>query len=253
MEQTVNILLTNDDGYKASGINELFDALSTEHKVFLIAPRENCSGMSAAISLRKEIKVDEISKNIFSVSGTPADCSYLGLLSVIPEQIDMIVSGINLGANLGEDVFYSGTVGAAIAGRRLNYVPVAFSVAAFNPKNLRFISEQSLLIINQISKLPPDQNLLVNVNFPDLPSSQIEGTRITSLGKRGTPDIPDLTRTKDSSKFDSFGPSGSLLPGQVGTDIQAIEQNYISISILDYNLSADTDNWDLYREVFTCE
>jgi 5'-nucleotidase len=249
----VNILLTNDDGYKASGINELFDALSTEHKVFLIAPQENCSGMSAAISLRKEIKVDEISKNIFSVSGTPADCSYLGLLSVIPEQIDMIVSGINLGANLGEDVFYSGTVGAAIAGRRLNYVPVAFSVAAFNPKNLRFISEQSLLITNQISKLPPDQNLLVNVNFPDLPSSQIEGTRITSLGKRGTPDIPDLTRTKDSSKFYSFGPSGSLLPGQVGTDIQAIEQNYISISILDYNLSADTDNWDLYREVFTCE
>jgi 5'-nucleotidase len=241
----VNILLTNDDGYKASGINELFDALSTEHKVFLIAPQENCSGMSAAISLRKEIKVDEISKNIFSVSGTPADCSYLGLLSVIPEQIDMIVSGINLGANLGEDVF--------IAGRRLNYVPVAFSVAAFNPKNLRFISEQSLLITNQISKLPPDQNLLVNVNFPDLPSSQIEGTRITSLGKRGTPDIPDLTRTKDSSKFYSFGPSGSLLPGQVGTDIQAIEQNYISISILDYNLSADTDNWDLYREVFTCE
>jgi 5'-nucleotidase len=253
MEQTVNILLTNDDGYKASGINELFDALSTEHKVFLIAPQENCSGMSAAISLRKEIKVDEISKNIFSVSGTPADCSYLGLLSVIPEQIDMIVSGINLGANLGEDVFYSGTVGAAIAGRRLNYVPVAFSVAAFNPKNLRFISEQSLLITNQISKLPPDQNLLVNVNFPDLPSSQIEGTRITSLGKRGTPDIPNLTRTKDSSKFYSFGPSGSLLPGQVGTDIQAIEQNYISISILDYNLSADTDNWDLYREVFTCE
>ena len=249
----MNILLTNDDGYKASGINELFDALSTEHKVFLIAPRENCSGMSAAISLRKEIKVEEISKNIFSVSGTPADCSYLGLLSVIPEPIEMIVSGINLGANLGEDVFYSGTVGAAIAGRRLNYVPVAFSVAAFNPKNLRFISEQSLLITNQISKLPPDQNLLVNVNFPDLPSSQIEGTRITSLGKRGTPDIPDLTRTKDSSKFYSFGPSGSLLPGQVGTDIQAIEQNYISISILDYNLSADIDNWDLYREIFTCE
>ena len=147
----MNILLTNDDGYKASGINELFQALSTEHKVFLIAPRDNCSGMSAAISLRKEIKVEEISKNIFSVSGTPADCSYLGLLSVIPEPIEMIVSGINLGANLGEDVFYSGTVGAAIAGRRLDYVPVAFSVATYNPTNLKFIAEQSLLITNQVS------------------------------------------------------------------------------------------------------
>ena len=249
----MNILLTNDDGYNAPGITELFKSLSSEHKVFLIAPKENCSGMSAAISLRKEIEVEEIAKNIFSVSGTPADCSYLGLLSVIPDSIEMIVSGINLGANLGEDIFYSGTVGASIAGRRLDYVPVAFSVAAYNPKNLRFIAEQSLLITNQVSKLPSDQNLLVNVNFPDLSSSDIRGVRITSLGKRGTPDIPDLIRTKDSSKFYSFGPSGSLLPGQVGTDIQAIEQNYISISILDYNLSADTDNWDLYREVFTCE
>jgi len=249
----MNILLTNDDGYKASGINQLFKSLSREHKVFLIAPRENCSGMSAAISLRKEIKVEESSQNIFVVSGTPADCSYLGLLSVIPEPIDMIVSGINLGANLGEDIFYSGTVGAAIAGRRLNHVPVAFSVAAYNPKNLTYIADQSLLITNQVSRLPSDQNLLVNVNFPDLPSSKIKGVQITSLGKRGAPDIPDLIRTEDAIKFYTFGPSGSLLPDQVGTDIQAIEQNYISISVLDYNLSADLVHSDLYREVFDCE
>ena len=249
----MNILLTNDDGYEASGINQLFKSLSTEHKVFLIAPRDNCSGMSAAISLRKEIKVEEISKNIFSVTGTPADCSYLGLLSVIPEPIEMIVSGINLGANLGEDIFYSGTVGAAIAGRRLDYVPVAFSVAAYNPQNLSYIAEYSLLITNQVSKLPSDQNLLVNVNFPDVPSSKIKGVRITTLGKRGVPDIPDLIRDEDSVKFYSFGPSGRLLPDQVGTDIQAVEQNYISISILDYNLSADLVHWDLYKEVFNCE
>ena len=249
----MNILLTNDDGYQASGINQLFKSLSTEHKVFLIAPRDTCSGMSAAISLRKEIEVEEISQNIFSVSGTPADCSYLGLLSVLPESIEMIVSGINLGANLGEDIFYSGTVGAAIAGRRLDYVPVAFSVAAYNPTNLTFIAEQSLLITNQVSKLPSDQNLLVNVNFPDLPPTKIQGIKITSLGKRGVPDTPDLIRSEDSSKFYSFGPSGSLLPDQYGTDIQAIEQDYISISILDYNLSADLARWDLYKEVFNCE
>ena len=138
----MNILLTNDDGYKASGITELYKALSEEHKVFLIAPKDNCSGMSAAISLRKEIKVEEISENIFSVSGTPADCSYLGLLTVIQDPIDMIVSGINLGANLGEDIFYSGTVGAAIAGRRLDYVPVAFSVAAYNLKILNLLQNK---------------------------------------------------------------------------------------------------------------
>jgi len=249
----MNILLTNDDGYEATGITELYKSLCAEHKVYLIAPKENCSGMSAAISLRKEVEVEEISKNIFSVSGTPADCSYLGLLSVIPDPIEMIVSGINLGGNLGEDIFYSGTVGAAIAGRRLDYVPVAFSVTAFNPKNLSFIAEKALLITNQVTKLPADKNLLVNINFPDLPSSQVRGIRLTTLGKRGVPDTPDFLRANDSSKFYSFGPSGSLLPDQVGTDIQAIEKNYISISILNYNLSTDTVNWDLYKEVFNCE
>ena len=93
----------------------------------------------------------------------------------------------------------------------------------------------------------------MNVNFPDLPSSKIKGVQITSLGKRGAPDIPDLIRTEDTDKFYTFGPSGSLLPDQVGTDIQAIEQNYISISVLDYNLSADLVHSDLYREVFDCE
>ena len=249
----MNILLTNDDCYDASGITELHKSLSKDHNVYLIAPKENCSGMSAAISLRKEIEVKEISKNIFTVDGTPADCSYLGLLSVIPDSIEMIVSGINLGANLGEDIFYSGTVGAAIAGRRLNYVPVAFSVTAFNPKNLSFISEQASLIVNQVSKLPNDKNVIVNVNFPDLSSSKLNGTKLTMLGKRGTPDTPDLIGSNNSSKFYSFGPSGKLLPNQIDTDIQAIDDNYISISILDYNLSVDASNWNFYREVFNCE
>tara|TARA_B100000287_G_C20668478_1_gene792598 strand:+ start:2337 stop:3086 length:750 start_codon:yes stop_codon:yes gene_type:complete len=249
----MKILLTNDDGYQSPGITELYKSLSSEHKVYLVAPKENCSGMSAAISLRKEIEVEEISKNVFSVSGTPADCSYIGLLSLIPNSIEMIVSGINLGANLGEDIFYSGTVGAAIAGRRLNYVPVAFSVTSMNPNNLSFVAEQASLIINQIKKLPSDKNLLININFPDLPSSQVRGFKLTRLGKRGIPDTPDLIRVNESSKFYSFGSSGSLLPDQVETDIQAIEKNYISISILDYNLSDDTSDWDLYKEVFNCE
>jgi 5'-nucleotidase len=126
-------------------------------------------------------------------------------------------------------------------------------VVAYEPQNLKFIAEQALLITNQASNLPSDQNLLVNVNFPDLLPSQIQGIKLTSLAQRGAPDIPDLMRSQDSSKFYSFGPSGSLLPNQFGTDIQAIEQNYISISILDYNLTADLVHWDLYREVFNCE
>ena len=249
----MNILLTNDDGYQATGITKLHKSLGKEHKIYLVAPENNCSGMSAAISLRKEIEVKEISKNIYSVSGTPADCSYLGLLSVVTEPIEMIVSGINLGANLGEDIFYSGTVGAAIAGRRLDYVPVAFSVVAYNPKNLEFIAKKALAITNQAARLPSDQNLLVNVNFPDLAESEVKGVKLTQLGKRGIPDIPDLIRTDNASKFYTFGPSGSLIAGQIETDIQAIEDKYISITILNYNLSVSEFNLDYYKGVFDCE
>ena len=249
----MNILLTNDDGYQATGITKLHKSLGKEHKIYVVAPENNCSGMSAAISLRKEIEVKEISKNIYSVSGTPADCSYLGLLSVVTEPIEMIVSGINLGANLGEDIFYSGTVGAAIAGRRLDYVPVAFSVVAYNPKNLDFIAKKALAITNQAARLPSDQNLLVNVNFPDLAESEVKGVKLTQLGKRGIPDIPDLIRTDNASKFYTFGPSGSLIAGQIETDIQAIEDKYISITILNYNLSVSEFNLDYYKGVFDCE
>ena len=246
----MNILLTNDDGYKASGIQELYKTLGANNQVFLIAPKDNCSSMSAAISLRKEIEVKEIDKNIYAVSGTPADCSYLGLLSIISEPIDMIVSGINLGANLGEDIFYSGTVGAAIAGRRLNYVPVAFSVSAFAPKNLEFIAKKAAIITEQAKQLPSDQNLLINVNFPDLPSSQIAGIKITKLGKRAIPDTPDLIRKNKLSSFYIFGPSGCLIPDQVNTDIQAVEGNFISISILDYNLTANEADWHIFETAF---
>ncbi|MDA7796840.1 5'/3'-nucleotidase SurE [Gammaproteobacteria bacterium] len=246
----MNILLTNDDGYTALGIKELSSALGISNNIFLVAPKKNCSGMSAAISLHQEIAVEEIAKNIYAVSGTPADCSYLGLLSIISEPIDMIVSGINLGANLGEDVFYSGTVGAAIAGRRLTYVPVAFSVAAYHPKNIKFIAQKASEITQQVTNLPADQNLLVNVNFPDIPASEVQGIKITSLGKRGVPDSPKLVRKNKSSALYSFGASGGLIPNQKNTDIQAVNNNFISISILDYNLTATDSNLGLFEEVF---
>ena len=156
----MNILLTNDDGYRAIGITELHKALAKTHSVYLVAPKRNCSGMSSAISLMADIEVEEIDENIYSVAGTPADCSYLGLLSIISEPIDLIVSGINLGANLGEDIFYSGTVGAAITGRRLNYVPIALSVAAYEPLHLEYLATKSLQIVHQASQLPADKNLL---------------------------------------------------------------------------------------------
>ena len=177
----------------------------------------------------KKLKSKKLIKTFFQFLN-PADCSYLGLLSV--SWANWNYWWINL-EQIWERIFSILNCWAAIAGRRLDYVPVAFSVAAYNPKNLGFISEQSLLITNQVSKLPSDQNLLVNVNFPDLPSSEIKGTCITSLGKRGIPDTPDLIREKDSSKFYSFGPSALL------TKQEQISSNWTKLYFyfnFDYNL-----------------
>ena len=108
----MKILLTNDDGYEAQNIQKLYEKLSEDNEVWIIAPKHNCSGMSAAISYLKEIDVEKISDRIYAVDGTPADCSYLGLLSIVDFEFDIVISGINHGANIGNDVLYSGTVGA---------------------------------------------------------------------------------------------------------------------------------------------
>ncbi len=106
----MKILLTNDDGYDAENLKNLYQKLSKDHEVWIVAPKNNCSGMSAAISYLKEIEVIRIDERIYAVDGTPADCSYLGLLSIVDFEFDIVISGINHGANIGNDVIYSGTV-----------------------------------------------------------------------------------------------------------------------------------------------
>ena len=148
----MKILLTNDDGYDALNIKSLYSQLKKEHDVWIVAPKNNCSGMSAAISYLNEIEVTKIEDKIYAVDGTPADCSYLGLLSIVDFEFDIVISGINHGANIGNDVLYSGTVGAAVGGRNLKYPPIAISVASYDAKDIEFISKKSIELINMIIK-----------------------------------------------------------------------------------------------------
>ena len=126
----MKILLTNDDGYDAPNIKALYKQLSKSHDVWIIAPKKNCSGMSAAISFLKETEITKVDEQIYSVDGSPADCTYFGLLSIVDFEFDMVVSGINHGANIGNDVIYSGTVAAALEGRHLEMSPIAFSLVS---------------------------------------------------------------------------------------------------------------------------
>ena len=241
----MKILLTNDDGYDAVNIKKFFKYLSKEHDVWMVAPKNNCSGMSSAISFLKETKIEKISDRIYAVDGTPADCVYFGMLSIIEDGLDMVVSGINHGANIGTDVIYSGTVGAAAGGRGLKYPPLAISAETYEVKDLDYICRKSCEFVNKFSK---DKNKflgnLVNINFPDLIESDVNGVRATSLAQRGVPQKPIVNGDYYRYNFSGIPmkSSDSL------TDAQALSDGYISVSLLDYSFGA-TNNIDQIKDI----
>ena len=241
----MKILLTNDDGYDAVNIKNFFKYLSKEHDVWMVAPKNNCSGMSSAISFLKETKIEKISDRIYAVDGTPADCVYFGMLSIIEDGVDMVVSGINHGANIGTDVIYSGTVGAAAGGRGLKYPPIAISAETYEVKDLDYICRKSCEFVNKFSK---DKNKflgnLVNINFPDLIESDVNGVRATSLAQRGVPQKPIVNGDYYRYNFSGIPmkSSDSL------TDAQALSDGYISVSLLDYSFGA-INNIDQIKDI----
>ena len=231
--------MTNDDGFEAIGIQALLASTKTLDPI-MVAPKHNCSGMSAAISLRKEVKVKQLNLKEFVVTGTPADCSYFGLYGMNENNIEQVVSGINLGANLGTDVFYSGTVGAAIAGINLKYDPVAISVCSFSPRDISFIADKATELIQKFRSISLQQNSLININFPDILKQDYKGELYTKLAKRGAPEAPNIISKKDQLSF-TFSASGDFIDGQTDTDMQAIENGYVSVSILNYDISNAND------------
>ena len=235
----MKILLTNDDGYDAENIKSLFKELSKNHEVWIIAPKNNCSGMSAAISYLNEIEVIKLEDKIYAVDGTPADCSYLGLLSIVDFEFDIVISGINHGANIGNDVLYSGTVGAAIGGRNLKYPPIAISVASYNAKDINFISKKSVELIEKIISSNTFAGKVININFPDINQNEFKGVLATGLSKRDVPAKPIKVDSSSSNTYRyRYNLSGEPLEDKYMTDAEAVKNGYISLSVLDYSLNS---------------
>ena len=239
----MKILLTNDDGFDAENIKILYKELSKNHEVWIVAPKNNCSGMSAAISYLNEIEVTKVDDRIYAVDGTPADCSYLGLLSIVDFEFDIVVSGINHGANIGNDVLYSGTVGAAVGGRNLKYPPIAISVASYDAKDIEFITKKSIELIEKIvSSNEIFNGKVININFPDINEEEFKGILATGLSKRGIPAKPiriDNQDSKDLYRY-RYNLSGEPLKDAFMTDAEAIKTGYVSVSVLDYSLSSSS-------------
>ncbi|ALE02322.1 5'/3'-nucleotidase SurE [Candidatus Pseudothioglobus singularis] len=231
----MRILISNDDGYKAEGIIQLAKSLSEISEVIIVAPSENKSAASSSLTIGKPLKPIQIEKNVYAIDATPSDCVHLALCGFIKESIDLVVTGINLGANLGDDVIYSGTVAGAIEGRFLGLPSIAVSLASWECKHFETAGKIAKLLVAQIEKAPLAYNTIINVNVPDIPMSEIKGIKSTRLGNRhkSEPSIQDL---KDPSLF-WIGENGKESDNEKGTDFHAISNNFVSVTPLQIDLT----------------
>ena len=231
----MRILISNDDGYQAEGIIQLSKSLSKIAEVIIVAPSENKSAASSSLTIGKPLKPVQIEKNVYAIDATPSDCVHLALCGFIKESIDLVVTGINFGANLGDDVIYSGTVAGAIEGRFLGLPSIAMSLASWKCKHFDTAGEIAKLLVAQINKAPLANNTIINVNVPDIPMSEIKGIKSTRLGNRhkSEPSIQDL---KDLSLF-WIGENGKEADNGEGTDFHAISNNFVSVTPLQIDLT----------------
>ena len=231
----MRILISNDDGYKADGIIQLAKSLSEIAEVIVVAPSENKSAASSSLTLGKPLKPIQIEKNVYAIDATPSDCVHLALCGFIKESIDLVVTGINFGANLGDDVIYSGTVAGAIEGRFLGLPSIAMSLASWECKHFDTAGNIAKLLVAQIDKSPLAYNTIINVNVPDVPMSEIMGIKSTRLGNRhkSEPSIQDL---KDPSLY-WIGENGKEADNGEGTDFHAVSNNFVSVTPLQIDLT----------------
>jgi len=231
----MRILISNDDGYEAKGIKQLAMSLREIAEVIVVAPNKNKSAASSSLTLGKPLKPIQIDKNIYAIDATPSDCVHLALCGFIKESIDLVVTGINFGANLGDDVIYSGTVAGAIEGRFLGLPSIAISLASWECKHFETAGVVAKSLVTQIDKAPLSYNTIINVNVPDIPLNQIKGIRSTRLGNRHKSE-PSIQDEQDPSLY-WIGENGKEADNGEGTDFHAISNNYVSVTPLQIDLT----------------
>ena len=240
----MRILISNDDGVNAQGIKVLHQVLSSCFDVTVIAPDRNCSGASSSLTLVNPLRTTVGSNGFIAVNGSPTDSVHLGVTQLMQPAPEMVVSGINHGANLGDDTVYSGTVGAAIEGRHLGMPAIAVSSVAKQPAYFITAAQITKKIIEQLIKKPLPKDQILNINVPDIPLAEIKGIKVTRLGKRHKPE--GMIKTQDPWGRDIYW-YGALSPerdAEPDTDFYAVTHNYVSITPLTIDMTAykNTDN-----------
>jgi 5'-nucleotidase len=236
----VHILITNDDGIFAPGITTLAEALQKIAKVSVIAPDQNRSGVSRAITLEYPLRVMKTPVGWWQLNGTPADCVKLALGGFLHEQPDMVVSGINAGANLGDDVLYSGTVGGAMEGRFLKYPSIAISATAHRHDQMYYETAARVAcdLVQKIVREKADPSLIFNVNVPSIPYDELKGIQITRQGDRHVSEPMMASEDGRGRRIYWLGESGKIKDGSEGTDFHAVHSQKVSVTPLQIDLTA---------------
>ena len=235
----MKILVSNDDGFRAEGIRRLREALATLADVTVVAPDRNKSGASNSLTLDVPLRVFESEPGVYFVPGTPTDCVHLAISGLFDFEHDMVVSGVNDGANLGDDVLYSGTVAAAVEGRFLGLPTIAVSLCAGTEGGGHFDTgaEVARLLVAQLLTSPLEPTLILNVNVPDVPFAQLRGFRASRLGFRHR--SAPVMRAKDPRGRPVYwvGPAGPEQDAGPGTDFDTVARGYVSVTPLQVDLT----------------
>jgi 5'-nucleotidase len=235
----VKILISNDDGYRAEGLRALVDALTPLAATTVVAPDRNRSGASNSLTLDVPLRVFNYGENRYFVNGTPTDCVHLAISGLFDEQHDMVVSGINDGANLGDDVLYSGTVAAAVEGRFLGLPAIAVSLVTHANSGQHFATAARVAseLVMRVQRAPLSAATILNVNVPDIPYESLQGYRATRLGHRHRAEgIQRATDPRGRPVYWIGGVAPGLDAGP-GTDFDAVANGCVSVTPLQIDLT----------------
>lgn len=244
----MKILLSNDDGYRAEGLRCLAEHLRDLADIVIVAPERNCSGASNSLTLEQPLRLTEVGPDCYFVNGTPTDCVHLALTGLLDEEPDMVISGINDGANLGDDVLYSGTVAAAMEGRFLGLPTIAISMVCCEDRRFETAGRVARELVSRVLEHSLPATTILNVNVPDLPWEALGGFEATRLGHRHKAE--PVVRGTDPRGRPLYW-VGFAGPGQdagPGTDFHAIKAGRVSVTPLKVDLTKHEDigrieNW----------
>ncbi|OGA03914.1 MAG: 5'/3'-nucleotidase SurE [Betaproteobacteria bacterium RIFCSPLOWO2_02_FULL_62_17] len=235
----MRILLSNDDGYFSPGIAILAETLSKIGTVTVVAPERDRSGASNSLTLDRPLSVRRSANGFLFIDGTPTDCVHIAVTGLLDHLPDMVVSGINLGANMGDDTIYSGTVAAATEGYLLGIPSIAVSLVGKEGRHFATAARVARDLVERCRKSPPAARMLLNVNVPDVAQAEVQGTQVTRLGKRHKAEAVVKTTTPRGDTVYWIGAAGAAADAGPGTDFHAISANRVSITPLQIDL---TDN-----------